>query len=290
MANNYGSFTGSDPGFEYRLLAGVANNEAIEKYCKSFRERIRKVKTAPGSLEEWLVRTYSATKLLLGATVMLSSAEYVGRKGVRMAEPYLLYYALFNTSRSAVLMIPEQGWNSGSLLDSVTHVTVINVTTDLLRRISVTTSEAYSALAQNALAARELFSYKFPAQGLKGKGISVPDLDEVVECCMLIAELVQLMSECVETEFAPLAQPNGDFGEYPLRRLFEYKGRYGEVNDDDDYYRLGYMLRRIGAPVSIVSTATDGLVEDFFHSWDFGNEEDTDSYWPDEWQLIFPFM
>jgi len=186
-------------------------------------------------------------------------------------------------------MIPEQGWNSGGLLDSVTHVKVINVTTDLLSRISITMSEAYGTLAQKALAARELFSYKFPAQGLKGKDISVPDHNEVVECCTLIAELVQLMSECVETEFAPEAQPNGDFGEYPLRRLFEYKGRYGEVNDDDDYDRLGYMLRRVGAPVSIVSTSTEGLVEDFFHSWDFGDEEDTDSYRPDEWQLIFPF-
>ena len=81
MAVSYKTFTGSDTGFDYRLLGGIASNETVEKYCRSFRERMRKVKALPESLDEWIVRTYSATKLLLGATVMLSSAEYVSRKG-----------------------------------------------------------------------------------------------------------------------------------------------------------------------------------------------------------------
>lgn len=289
MAVSYKTFTGSDTGFDYRLLGGIASNETVEKYCRSFRERMRKVKALPESLDEWIVRTYSATKLLLGATVMLSSAEYVSRKGVRIAEPYLLYYSLFNTSRSAVLMIPEQGWNSGSLLDSMTHTKVINLTTDLLRRISVPTSEAYYTLVQHSLDTRELFSYKFPAKGLKGANVSVPDLAKVADCCALLGELAQLMSECVETEFAPLAKPYGDFEDYPLKRIFEYKSRYDELIDDDDYYRLGYILRHRGGPASIASTATEGLVEDFFSSWDFVDEEEGDSYHPNNWQLIFPF-
>ena len=136
---------------------------------------------------------------------------------------------------------------------------VINVKTDLLRQVAPGSSDAYKALAQNALASRELFSYKFPARGLKGEEIPpLPDFGHIIETCRLFAEVAQLMSECVETEFAPLAQPYGDFGEYPLRRYFEYKHRSGVVEDEGDHYRLGRVLKK-GAPVSLASTATEGL-------------------------------
>ncbi len=61
------------------------------------------------------------------------------------------------------------------------------------------------------------------------------------------------------------------------------------MEDEDDYYRLGRALIKLGRPVSLALTATEGLVEDFFAAWDF-SDLGLDAYKPDlnEWDLIFP--
>jgi hypothetical protein len=69
--------------------------------------------TWPASPEEWFIRRYAAVKLILSSTVMLSSANYAIARGLRIVRPYLLYYALFNTSRALVLLVPEQIWQHG---------------------------------------------------------------------------------------------------------------------------------------------------------------------------------
>ena len=126
----------------------------------------------------------------------------------------------------------------------------------------------YRELAQRALVARELFSYSFPAEGLKGEAAqSLPNYDHTVSICRYIAEVAQLYSECLEGAFSQLGRPMGEFSEAALRRVFEYEHKLGTLlHDRDDYYRLGSALTKLGRPVSLYVTGTEGLVEDFFAS------------------------
>jgi len=225
---------------------------------------------------------------------MLSSANYAGGKGLRIVEPYLLYYALFNTSRALVLLVPEQQWQDGKLLEESTHEKVRNVTADHLRYLSKEMADEYQDLAQRALVVRELFSYRFPATGLKNEIEKLlPDYEDIVFVCRYVAEVAQLYSECLEKVFSNLGRPTRDFSETALRRVFEYEHKLlGDflLHDSDDYHRLGGALTSFGRPISLALTAKEGLVEDFFAAWDF-SKFGVDSYRPDlsEWGLIFPF-
>ena len=120
-------YTGCDSGFPYRALSTLKEPLA-QSYCHSLRQRFKKNAQLPYASEEWLVRTYISVKLILSASVMLSSARYAAAKALRIVEPYLLYYSLLNTSRALVLLVPEQRWDDGKLLDETTHTKVLNVT------------------------------------------------------------------------------------------------------------------------------------------------------------------
>jgi hypothetical protein len=274
-------------------LAVPAGDSFVESYCSALRQRFQRQTSLPNAIEEWFFRTYASVKLILSSTVMLSSANYAAEKGLRIVEPYLLYYALFNTSRALVLLFPEQQWQDGKLLEESTHEKVRNVTVDQLRYLSQDLAHEYQDLAQRALVIRELFSYRFPATGLKNEIEKLlPDYEDIVVVCRYVAEAAQLYSECLEKAFSKVGRPSGEFSETALRRVFEYEHKlFGDflMQDSDDYHRLGRALRSFGRPVSLALTATEGLVEDFFAAWDF-SEVGLDAYKPDlsDWDLIFP--
>jgi hypothetical protein len=285
-------FTGASTEFPYHALSGL-DESLVKRHCSALRERFRKQTLLPNANEEWFFRTYAAVKLVLSATVMLSSAKYAAAKGLRIVEPYLLYYGLFNTSRALVLMVPEEKWQDGKLLEESTHEKIRNATVDQVRYLSKDVADEYRDLVQRAIVARELFSYRFPAEGLKGEvAQTLPKYDHAVSICMYIAEVAELYSECLEAAFSKLGRPMGEFSETTLRHVFEYEHKLGELlHDWDDYYRLGRALIKRGRPVSLYMTQTEGLVEDFFASWDF-SEDNVDLYSPalSEWDLIFPFV
>jgi len=289
-------FTHASTEFPYESLATLGDT-LVKSYCEGLRQRFQKRTKLANAHEEWFFRTHVAVKLILSSTVMLSSARYAVKKGLRMVEPYLSYYALLNTSRALVLMIPEQEWRDGELFEA-THQKVRNVAADQLRCVSTEKATEYRDLVQRALLSRELFSYRFPAEGLKGDiARSLPDFDQTVSMCRYIGEVAQLHSECLEAAFSSLGRPMGDFSEDALRGVFEYESQHlGRLlHDSDDYQRLGSALVKVGRPVSLSLTATEGLVEDFFGAWDFSEDalegEDEDRYVPhtNEWDLIFPF-
>lgn len=284
-------YTGGSVPFDFKELS-IIDEQHLISYCSRLRSRFKKQKLLPNALEEWIFRTYAAVKLILSATVMLSSAEYAETQALKIVEPYLLYYSLFNTSRAFVLLIPDQEWSGGRLLNETTHRQIRNVTENQLRQLSSERTDVYRDLAERALIARELFSYKFPAEGLKGRiSDSYPNQQEIIKTCRLIAELAELNSECLEAEFKELDRPMKGFSEETLIPLFEYEHKLlkGALHDSEDYYRLGRILGKAGRPVSLWLTATEGLVEDFFGAWNFA--EDETQYRPDasQWDVIFPF-
>src|ERR1700730_9313651 len=96
---NFQRYSGSEVSFSYNALSDVKDVK-IKSYCETMRKKYQKQTAFENAIAEWLVRTYSAVKMLLSATVMLTSAEYAASKSLKIVEPYLLYYALFNTSRA----------------------------------------------------------------------------------------------------------------------------------------------------------------------------------------------
>jgi hypothetical protein len=127
--------TGASADFPYQALVAV-DGEVIKSRCQALRQKFQRLAPLPNAHEEWLFRTYAAVKLILAATVMLSSAKYAIAKALRIVEPYLMYYALINTSRALVLVLPEQRWENGRLLDESTHEKTRNLVSDQLRPMS----------------------------------------------------------------------------------------------------------------------------------------------------------
>jgi hypothetical protein len=117
MNNDLSDITGVASGFDDRNLCRVLTEAQLKELQGALRVRFRKTKLQPDALEVWMVRCYSSVKLLLAATVILSSSEYARGRGLKIVIPYLIYYACFNVSRAFLLLIPEQPWNDGRLLD-----------------------------------------------------------------------------------------------------------------------------------------------------------------------------
>jgi hypothetical protein len=286
--------TGAEYEYDYQQL-GELKEDIIAKYCSSLRQRFAVQRSAPEAAEEWVARTYISVKYLLAASLMLSSAEFASRRNLRIVEPYLLYYALFNSSRALFLMIPEQMWNDGKILDDPTHLKVQNVAYDYMRHLSSEVADQYKEISARALATREMFSYKFPAQGLRGAFASiVPDLGEVTALCQFLAEMAELHSECLESSFRNLPDVELPNASQALQRFLHYEHRSLNISviDDEDWYRLWQFSRHSNKPLSLHLTARPGLVEDFFGAWGHNEESEgkVEQYDADtDWRAIFDF-
>ena len=287
--------TGAKYEYDYQQIGGL-NDQTIAKYCSSLRQRFAIQREAPEAAEQWIARTYVSVKYLLAASLMLSSAEFASKRNLRIVEPYLLYYALFNSSRALFLMIPEQVWNEGGILDDPTHTKVQNVVYDYICQLSTEVADQYKEISRRALATRETFSYKFPAQGLQGDFASiVPALGDVTRLCQFAAEMAELHSECLESSFRHLPDVEFPNASQALQRFLEYEHKSLDVSviDNEDWYRLWQFARHSNKPLSLHLTARPGLVEDFFGAWipDEDNGEKVDQYSADDtdWRIIFDF-
>lgn len=286
--------TGAEYEYDYQQLNRLPR-ETLISYCNSLRQRLSQRASQEGSTEEWIAREYLAIKFILAASLMLSSAEYAADKGLRIVEPYLAYYAIFNVSRALVLLIPEHTWNDGTLATETTHTKVLNITHDYLRTLDRDLGREFHTISQAALATRELFSYSFPALGFDSATSSrPPDLDAVVGICQAVAELAELHSECLQSAYRRVPAVALDRQSKTLRKLYEYEHRSGEDSfaDDEDWYRLWQIERKLNKPICLHAMARQGLVEDFFGSWAKLDDAKLDAFDVDQtnWQIIFDFM
>jgi hypothetical protein len=194
-------------------------------------------------------------------------------------------------------MIPEQPWNDGGILDDPTHQKVQNVVCDYVRHLSTDVADKYRDISRRALATREMFSYKFPAQGLQGRfGSIMPELNDVIRLCQFLAEMAELHSECLQSSFRNIPDVELPNASQALRRFLEYEHKSLGILiiDNEDWYRLLQFARHSNRPLSLHLTARPGLVEDFFGAWGPDEEksgEKVDQYDADstDWRMIFDF-
>ena len=277
-----------DDYFNYNELEFHFETAQIEKNANRLQEKFSKLTKNWDDLDNsrWVVRDYLAIKMILASSVLLTSAEYSKEKNLRIVEPYLIYYSLLCCSRAVVFTSPYHEWNDGELFQ-MTHKKTINVVGEIVSKYGKAVGIEIKNYIDWAREYREIFSYKFPANGLTEHHLSI---QKTIDFCKLLCEVAQFQSKVLENSISKNAP-----GPYELdQNVLSVGFRYGKDNfrfiDSEDGYRLNYITRKQKRPFSLHLTMTEGMVEDFFGAWypeDDSNLEEV--YNPDsDWRVIFP--
>lgn len=173
---------------------------------------------------EWLIRNYLSLKMILSSTLLLNSVEYAIKSNLRVVEPYLLYYSLLNTSRALLFADPSIEWKEGDLIKQ-SHKKVITKTFEMIRIISPKEGEKVKFILEEAKGLRELFSYRFPANGIPGitSQSSEIELEETIRTCRLLSELAQFNSEIFQKSFEKNISQVIDISNFDLNEGFVYQ-------------------------------------------------------------------
>lgn len=271
--------------FEYNLLYLTFGKNTIESRINNLRPSFVEIAKSFNikSNTQWIIRTYLASKMILASSVLLTSAQYAKHKNLRIVEPYLLYYPLLSCARSVIFTNPYIEWNDN--LPSMTHSKTINIIGDIVAKYDKEKGEEIKNFIDLARAYREIFSYKFPANGLTEHLVK---FDQVVAICRLLCELAQLQSAILESSITKHVTQKCEIDETEVKRTYLYGDKNFQFIDAEDGYRLGYIQRKVSRPYSIINTMTEGMVEDFFGAW-CNDVDDGDVYNPDvNWRIIFP--
>lgn len=271
--------------FEYKELYSNFGKKIIETRINDLRPPFTEIAKVFDikSNTQWIIRTYLASKMILASSVLLTSAQYAKSKNLRIVEPYLLYYPLLSCARSVIFTNPHIGWSDD--LVTMTHSKTINLIGDIVAKYNKKKGDEIKKLIDWAREYREIFSYKFPANGLTGHLINFED---VVIVCRLLCEIAQLQSAILEAAIAKHVTQHYPIDEMEVIRTYIYGEKNFQFIDSEDGYRLNYIQRKVARPLSIINTMTEGMVEDFFGAWCIDTNEN-DIYNPDEnWRIIFP--
>ena len=274
--------------FEYSNIDLKFTDQEISKNVESLRQEFAKLtKNWTEELNsQWVVRNYIAVKMILSASVLLSSVEFANQKNLRIVEPYLIYYSLLNCSRAIVLTSPFNEWNRGEIF-AMSHQKTINVVGDIISKYNKETGNVTKEFIDWAREYREIFSYKFPANGLTEHH---RNLDDTVDLCKLLCEIAQLQSKILENSITKNVKVEFNLDWNTLSVGYKYRKKNFKFIDGEDSYRLDYITRKQKRPYSLHSTMTEGMVEDFFGSWCPEDDANLDEvYNPDaNWRIIFP--
>ena len=239
---------------------------------------------------EWTCRVFFSAKMVLAASVMLSSLEFSKQKNLRICAPYLQYYSLLYSLKSLILLLPSQEWKNGELVKQ-THTKTINIACDEMFHLDASWKEARGdtpSVKQSILRLkgfRELISYRAPSSGGSLAGYAI----DVLPLCRTAVEVAQMTSEILEESMSKHLP-----AEYEPKILLDdlvpvYRtSQEGfEYFDDEDYHRIEYLRRKHPFPASVLHIMSEGHVEDFFGSW--CNSENCEGvYDPNvDWGILF---
>lgn len=231
---------------------------------------------------EWTARMYLSAKMIYSSTLLLNSAQYARFKNILITEPYLLYYSLFNCARALIFSHPIQIWHGGALI-SDTHKNVIRRVGEIIKSVNKTKSESIKLTIEKAKDYRELFSYRYPANGV-ARELPFADIniDDVSDTCSLICELAQFTSESFQNSFEKnCSSKRYNLKEEILDKCIYYSGTHYSLLDKEDGYRIGRILRKRINPTNIYLTMTEGMTEDFMGSWRRNEDCDDEHFDPD---------
>ena len=272
-------YTKLDYGYlDYTYIQKNFIDKDIEKRANKFRNLFSKhTKIWNDELNsEWIARNYSSLKFILSTNLLLSSLQYSFEKNLKIVLPYLSYYSMLTACRSYIMTLPNERWNEGKIL-SQTHDKTIKITYDSLRSINQTKAEDFKDKIYKLKSIRELFSYRFPSEGFNVLNENlILKVEDTLNYCGLLCELAQFNSELLEYSF----RKNTDGKKYSIIEevfweIMQYEDKTAGIFfvDDNDWYRIAQLTRN-PEPINIICSMREGLIDDFFSSWN--NHSDVD--------------
>ena len=167
----------------------IFSEDNYNKFIELCKDEKRQLRMTQDMNTEWVFRSYSATKMIMAATLLLNNAEYCMDKNVMVSVPYLLYYAALSSVRAFLYASPYTETSSLEKLIKITHNKALCIAPDIIKSHFNRDIGNKTELFLNYLRdQRELFSYRFPASGIRDK----IKFDETVNICGLLAELTEL--------------------------------------------------------------------------------------------------
>lgn len=276
-------FAGREWFYDFRELPNVFDENACQKVHVRLQERYSKL-TKDWDLElnsEWLCRLYFSAKLIMGATLNISSALYADAHNLRVVIPYLRYYAVLSLLRSICFTLPEVDWDNGKVI-SLSHAAATRVALAFIAKFDGDVANSFKLQIRELKAERELLSYRAPSSG----DDQVAEKNGFLAMCAMLAEIAQFNSELLEASVKRFSNPDSHqfLSEYMSQIAnVDLEGQY--FSDKEDAYRLDYLRRKHPFPTNIRFLMTEGHVEDFFGTWCTAEEKEG-NFDPDEYQQI----
>ena len=231
---------------------------------------------------EWTVRVFYAAKMVLAASVMAQSLKFATTKNLRSVSSYLEYYTVMHSLRAILFTNPNVAWNDGELLQT-THSKTINVACSEMAHFDRDLSEHVKKAVLHLKAFRELISYRAPSSGDK---FPKPEFD-IYDYSRCFLEIAQFQSELLEASIEKNVTDSFELDQEFTQHVTDVEIDGIHFHDNEDWYRIGYLVRKHPRPTNILHIMSEGHVEDFFGSW-CADEEDPNSFNPDEdWRILF---
>ena len=224
-----------DDYFEYNELFKNFESKKIESVINSLRQPFADIAKNLDitTNTQWIVRTYLASKMILASSVMLTSAEYAESKNLRIVNPYLMYYPLLSCARAVVFTNPYQEWSDD--LIAMNHSKTINIIGDIVSRYDKAEGEHIKSLINKSRIYREIYSYKFPANGLKEIELN---FDKIVDICALLSEIAQLQSAILESAISKHCKEFRCYNKYSMDCPYLFS-----VKDDIGFFCYAFFCR-----------------------------------------------
>ena len=274
--------------YTYRELLDLCESAkfgSVAKQISNTYENTLAKNWTPELNSEWVCRHYLSTKMILNATALLKALEFSTEKNMRLANSYFEYYAVLSLARAIVYTLPTECWNDGKLI-TISHSQAIKLAFSWLGRFNSNTAEEFKQKTLKLKAQREVISYRIPSSGDSNLSDTL-DLEQIL---ITLAEVAQFNSELLRQALDKYAAKESfiipdDSHAVKIAHIV-IDGFY--FFDNEDAYRLSYLMRKRPSPQPLHFTMTEGMTEDFFGAWDSDSEDDQVSMGsPSEWQTIF---
>lgn len=265
-------FTGREWWYDFGQEVKSFSQDRMKKFIDNKFEAFSKLTKAWNDdlNTEWTCRVFYAAKMILAASVMLHDLNYIRAKNVRVCIPYLQYYSMLYSLKALVVVLPQQVWDDGKLIEQ-THTKTINIACDEVGKLSAEWNQPHSNLSSvkdhilRLKAFREFISYRAPSSAGSYDELNT----DVFSHCKVLVELAQLVSEILENSLHKNI-PN----DYEPELLFDsidvvFRSHIGPYtfNDEEDLHRIDYLRRKHPMPANILHIMSEGHIDDFYDSW-----------------------
>ena len=278
IIKEYGTISEIDR-FEYKELDKFCNN-IYQKYCSIFvhLSYVGKVK--------WILRTYFAAKKILLSAIFFTQAQYIDDKNLFNLKHYTMYYSLFNALSANIILAP---YFELKLVMNISHKRIFMDIENFFIRKNIFPSSMLTVFNELRFM-RELYSYHLPIGGnitaeypSLDSDVQLSNLEQILPLSLSLSNLLSFLmyyawnrkKRCFKDEYAAYSDEVNEVF-FSFISYNDFRGKYNIIGDDD-YYRLGYILRKFQGPIPISWFLVEKICEDFECSvYDTSNSDNYD--------------